>query len=35
MAAALAAIAAVASAARLYHPSGALTPKPAIVAEAP
>jgi MFS transporter, DHA2 family, multidrug resistance protein len=35
MAAALAAIAAVASGARLYHASGALPPKPATAAEAP
>jgi DHA2 family multidrug resistance protein-like MFS transporter len=35
MAAALAAIAAVASGARLYHPAGARPPKPAIVADAP
>jgi hypothetical protein len=34
MAAALAAIAAVASRARLYHPNGARPPKPAIVADA-
>jgi MFS transporter, DHA2 family, multidrug resistance protein len=35
MAAALSAIAAAASGARLYHPSGARPPKPAIVADAP
>jgi hypothetical protein len=35
MAAALAAIAAVASGARLYHPEGARPVKPAIVADAP
>jgi DHA2 family multidrug resistance protein-like MFS transporter len=35
MAAALAAIAEVASWARLYHPNGARPPKPAIVADAP
>jgi hypothetical protein len=31
----LAAIAAIASGARLYHPGGARPPKPAIVADAP
>jgi hypothetical protein len=34
-AAALAGIAAIASGARLYHPSGARPPKPAIVADVP